>query len=444
MKKQSLTQLISQFNQPDTHLVISGYPEHGSNPKNHGIAWYTKLTLEPIAKKYNQKFVVLAERGEQNEPQLFVKGNILVLRIFDSNRVHLYPQILKYLHKFSQINNVFVHSEFGVRGGIWHFGLVLPFLALIRATGRQITFFSHNVIDNIEMLSGHLNIKKNSLQAKAVNLALRMYYFSLAKVTQQVVVLDHHLAERLSRFIPQNHITVLPIPVEQHKKISKRVAKTALKIPQDKKVLLFFGFVTWYKGADWLIKTFDALSKKFPNTQLVIAGGPSYSLASKPHYKRYYKQLEQIAKRNPQIQIAGFVDEKEIQTYFAAADLAIFPYRGLMGASGCFSHALANKTPFMVSKKMAGMLESHDIIQVMEQVQVGSDSLIFSHTQTGLQTVLNTLNKANSAKKLHAVTNAIAERRSIRKTAVIEFETLYKHTESDKKAGLPKLAFQNI
>src|SRR6185369_2352713 len=113
------------------------------------------------------------------------------------------------------------------------------------------------------------------------------------------------------------------IPVEQHKKISKRLAKSKLGIAQDQKVLLFFGFVTWYKGADWLIKTFDTLAKKYPKAQLVIAGGPSYSLATKSHYKKYYHALEQIAKRNSQIRIAGFVDEKEIQTYFSAADLSI-------------------------------------------------------------------------------------------------------------------------
>ena len=41
--------------------------------------------------------------------------------------------------------------------------------------------------------------------------------------------------------------------------------------------------MSWYKGADWLVKQFDILKDK--NTMLVVAGGPSYSLAEKKHYK---------------------------------------------------------------------------------------------------------------------------------------------------------------
>jgi len=440
--QQTLNQLIAKFNQVDTQLVVSGYPEQSAHAKNHGIAWYTKLTLEPIARRFGQKFVVLAEKGENNAPQLFAKNNILVLRIFDSHKPHLYPQILRYLQKFSKVKSVHVHSEFGMRGGIKHFGLVLPFLALIRATGQKVTFFSHNVIDKIEMLSGHLNIRKNSFQAKAINFALSMYYFSLAKLCQKVIVLDQHLAERLTKFIPAEKIQVFPIPVDQHKRIGSREAKTQLGITQNKKVLLFFGFVTWYKGADWLIKTFDTLSKKHPNTQLVIAGGPSYSLAEKAHYKRYYNDLLAISKKNSQIQIAGFVNEAEIVTYFSAADLVIFPYRGLMGASGCFSHALTYKTPFMVSKKMSGMLDAADITKVFDNSSVDEEQVTFAHNQNGLEQVLATMENPRTLKKLAVVTNSISEQRSVRRSAVVEFETLYKHTETESNTRLTSVAFQ--
>jgi hypothetical protein len=45
---------FEEFNNENTHLIISDYPETtGSGEKNHGIAWYTKQLVEPLADNYN-------------------------------------------------------------------------------------------------------------------------------------------------------------------------------------------------------------------------------------------------------------------------------------------------------------------------------------------------------------------------------------------------------
>jgi hypothetical protein len=123
---------FKKFNNKETILVISGWPEvTGRKQNSYGIAWYTKETIEPIAKRYGQKFVVLCETNHNNKPRITADGKILVLRIFDQKHKSLYPRILRYLAMFSKVKRVMVHSEFCTNGGIKNFVLLIPFLLLI-------------------------------------------------------------------------------------------------------------------------------------------------------------------------------------------------------------------------------------------------------------------------------------------------------------------------
>jgi glycosyltransferase involved in cell wall biosynthesis len=390
MKLQKNT--FKQFNQSETVLVISDWPQKGKNAKNHGIAWYTKETLEPMAKNYNKKFIVLADNSQASsasskenklKPELIGK-NILVLRVFDTQRLHLYPQILTWLRVFSKIKNVMIHSEFAAQRGLWHFALLIPFLALIKLTGKKITFYSHNVISDIRSLSGHLNIKPHSFLEKFLNVALAMYYKALAILANQIVVLDESLKERLSAFVAPDKILMFPIPVESKKaKLTQRQAKKKIGADPNKKLLLYFGFVTWYKGADWLVNAFSKTNNK--NIELVVAGGESYSLKDKPHYKKYYGKIAKLAATHSNIHLTGFVTEQEIATYFAAADLVVLPYRGLMGSSGTLVHALSYGKPVVFSQEMKPLFVSDLSQQALDQTSLQMKDCLFPRNKQGMK-----------------------------------------------------------
>ncbi len=430
--KKNYQKLYQQFNTSDTTLVISGYPEKGRNGKSHGIAWYTQKYLEPLAQEYNQRFVVLAEKNHHNEPTLYADGKILVLRTFDNDRIHLYPQILNWLKTFSRIRNIHVHSEFGMKAGIWHFGLLIPFLALIKLAGRRITFFSHNVIDDIGVLSGHLNIKPNSLLAKSINFALRIYYAFLALLSDSIVVLDTAIADRLAQFVSKKKITTLAISVDKKTtRLSKRQAKSKLGIPPDEKVLLYFGFVSWYKGADWLINTFDSFTKsdKTTNTHLMIAGGQSYSLAHKSHYQTYYADLENTARNNDAIILTGYVQENDLDLYYAAADLVILPYRGFMGASGCLTHALAYDKPVMVSSKMNALFSNPDITQALVNTGLSQSTINFDLNLAGMVKIFDSLADRETLNQLRSFSKHVAQLRSPKHTAANDYQALIKDND---------------
>lgn len=405
--------IIKQFNTPDTALVVSAWPVTGKNAVNHGIAWYTQMTVSEMAKKTGKKFVILAEKNHDNKPQLLANGKILVLRIFDNRRKSLYPVILQYLQQFSQIKKVYVHSEFGVNGGMLHFALILPFLLMIRLMGKQIYYYSHNVVTDVAMLSGHLNI--SSWRSSILNIVIKFYYKFLEFLCEKIIVLDPMLGDKLARYIKDEKIVRLNMPVEQKKQLNKQTTRKVLGLPTNKQIITYFGFVSWYKGADWLIKQFDSLKDK--RIILVVAGGPSYSMSDKKHYKDYYQKLLKISEANPQIRITGFVSEEAVGQYLTSADLIVLPYRGFMGSSGSLSQALSYSKPFMVSNKMREILGN----------KPDNESLVFPMNKQGAKKIIEVVKDNTQLEAMKRVSSEMAKARNLRKLVGIEYRTLYAH-----------------
>jgi hypothetical protein len=399
---------IEKFNTPDTALVVSAWPVEGKNAVNHGIAWYTKMTVMEMAKKQNKKFVVLAETNHDNRPLLLARGRVLVLRVFDNTHKSLYPKILRWLTPFNQVKRVYVHSEFGANGGLIHFAMILPFLTLIRLMRKQIFYYSHNVLADISMLSGHLNIP--AWQHGIFNLALKAYYKALRLLTKKIITLDSSLGLRLSRFVGKEHIISLQIPVAAKQSLSKKLARKRLGIGLKARVVTTFGFVSWYKGTDWHIRA---------PLSLLVAGGPSYSLAAKSHYQKYYAEAQQSAKDKSNIMITGFVPEEKIGLYMAATDLIVLPYRGLMGSSGSWSHALAYGKPFMMSEQMGELLPTNSSLK---------KALTFSLNTKGAKKIAKITKSRTLLLEYARVARQLAYERRLEKLALREYNELYAQT----------------
>lgn len=379
---ESLMNYIKDFNKKDTILVISDYPEHSKNgEKNYGIAWYTKTLIEPISKRYNTRFVVLAEKIQgDNRPKIYEDGKILVLRIFDQKHPSLFPIILRWLFKFNNVRYVQVHSEFHVNGGVKNFMLLLPFIGLIKATGRNITYFSHNVVTELDSIAKHLGLEKGSLKLKVFTFGLRSLYISLGLIVDKFVVMDEVIYDRLSLFVNRKKIVLNRFWLDKAP-VKESLEESRKKIGVSKKefVVLYFGFVSYYKGADWIIHAVRKLRqrKDFKNIRLIIAGGEAYSLKHEKYYQKFYKNLLNETSEDKRIKITGFVAEEDIPTYFQASDLVVFPYRGLIGGSGCFSHAIRYGKPFIISNKMSSMLKNSDIRKLMRKFDIKSQDVTF-------------------------------------------------------------------
>lgn len=450
MKLKLSKKILNKFNKPDTFLVVSGWPLN-KNRVYDGMAWYTKRTVEAVVKRKKHRFVVLVEKNSTLVPpsEEYIRtprrsdfasykpleNRVLVLPVFDKKNPSLFPVILTWLLRFNKIKKVFVHSEFHISGGIKNFVLLLPFLLLIKLTGRNLTFFAHNMIENFDNLCPHFNLKKGSLKLKLFNLGLKFYYQALGLIVDKIVVLDEAIEKRIKKYVNPKKVVLTPIWTENKLKIKSEKLKIRKKLgikPQEK-LILYFGFVTWYKGADWIINRIKNLQPRTKNIKLILAGGEAYSLKDKPYYQKYYQSLVKKTKNSKNITITGFVPEQDISLYFKAADLVVFPYRGLIGASGALTHALSFKKPFILSCKMKSIFENKDFQVCLKQAGLKPKDIIFSLKSKSFEKLLVKLENKKFLVKLKKLSRLLAQKRNLDNQFEGYYNSVYKSQDYQKQ-----------
>ncbi len=338
--------LIREFDQDSTNLVISHWPNVGKS--FDGVATYTQDLVTKFAKKFNHKFVVMVPYEWSGSRVKQVSKNILVVGVFDEHKLHLYPKILTWLKEFPRVEHVVVHSEFCASGGIYVRAMVVPFLALIKATGREVTYYAHNIASDIGEYQEHLGLP-SGVRLDLTRLGYRVYLKALSYVVDTFVVLEDSIKQRLIRVMGGKvRVLVTPHWIETKKaKVSKLQARKILGIEKGKKVVVSFGFLSWYKGSDVMAQAAKSLPESY---LLVLAGGEATSLQDKVHYVQYLKILERNVNESGNVAITGFLSDIEMDLWFAATDLAILPYRLSMGGSGALQQSLRRGVPILISE----------------------------------------------------------------------------------------------
>jgi len=409
------TQLYESFNTPDVQLVVSGWPSRAPGTQGyHGDAAFTRETLLSLVKTKHMRFVVIAETNHDNRPELVGDGNILVLRVINHDKFHVYPTILTWLNRFPAIKHVTVHSNF-TYSGIAHFILLVPFLALIKLTGRKLSLVAHNVVDSIDFLAKQINIT-NKLLVAVLNSGVRFYNNTLGMILDHVIVLDIQGKKIMQSYVPANKIVYNPHFVKpRNTTITMNEAKQSLGISSNTKVLLCFGFISYYKGSDILAELFKK-SNKNKNFHLIFAGGPSPSLSHTKHYQEFFDRFEKMVSKVKNITYTGFIPTNKVGMYFAAADLVVLPYRGLMGGSGAFSYAVGYGKPAIISTPMHELTENPDINRVLCENKLQSKDIEFNLTKNGFNDVLKI---AENKTLLNTLTQVSEEIRTVRNIDVI-------------------------
>lgn len=97
--------------------------------------------------------------------------------------------------------------------------------------------------------------------------------------------------------------------------VSRDEARSALSLPKDGKILLFFGQIKPSKGLDLLVEALPEIAEEHEDAVLVVAG-------------RRAKDLGDIDLDSDQIAVFDhYIPNEEVATFFSAADLVILPYR---------------------------------------------------------------------------------------------------------------------
>lgn len=404
-------------------LIITSYPERG---KTHGmgtvgIASYAKNTIKSVQKL---KIRVLAERfGEEKE--IYKEDGIEVRRVWKRNSPFLYLSLFKEIFSFKSTKNILIEFELAMFGDIFVLSFFPFFLFLLSILNKNIFLVAHQVIENISLLSGHINIAPKSLKAKMINLGIGVFYRLTFVFTTKIIVFQNDLKDKLALFAKKEKIETIAHGVEVFKtKLNKKEARKKLDL-KNELVILYFGFIAWYKGADWIVKQFKRQTFNTRRLKLIIAGGENPNHKDKKYYRKYVQKIKKEAENsNDKILITGFVPEEEIPLYFLASDVAIFPYRAAMSASGPLSIAFSFQKPFLVSDQMAGVFEDNDIKSLLKKHSINKKDLTFSLKNGDFGKKIKKFKDKAFISKLRQLARDLGKMRSFKKIGEEYFELL--------------------
>lgn len=118
-------------------------------------------------------------------------------------------------------------------------------------------------------------------------------------------------------------VSISPHPIFNHfgNPITKMEARTQLGLPQQDKIILFFGYIRKYKGLDLLIQAMADETIKKLGIQLMVVG-EFYEDASG------YHDLVKALGLQDQIKFySNYIPDGEVKNYFCSADFVIQPYK---------------------------------------------------------------------------------------------------------------------
>jgi len=414
-----------RFNSSDTLLVISSFPLLGEEiALRNAVSRYTHLLLKHFPTQ--QRVIVLCEKvpGKDNSAYLLNK-NILVLPTYDWNNPLLFKQLHKKIKDFNLVKNILLQFEFSLFGKeIITFSLPFFFLWQ-KLMGKKVYTMLHQVVLDLSTLSGQVNLKTSSLKTFFFNLAMLFFYSVFALASEKIFIHDQFLAEKLSLLMPKKKTLVIPHGINGYKSFKhkeKVVIKKRLSLPADTKIVLAYGYQSWYKGTDWLIKNFLSLKKTGKigsDVKLLLAGDVAPTQKNQAHLINYYKNLSKLIRNNSDhILSTGFVPEDKVAEVFAIADLVVFPYRSRMSSSGALALALQYKKPFIFSNFFGENLATDEMVLLAKKLKINIKNLQFklnskSFTKTFL---LNWQNKI-VAKKMSNFAGVISKEHDWNKVA---------------------------
>jgi len=147
--------------------------------------------------------------------------------------------------------------------------------------------------------------------------ALTNYFFNSI---EHAIVMSKKVKDDVQAIRPSLPTTLCEHPLYDQfgKPTDKVTAKNQFGIAENKKVLLFFGFIREYKGLDLLLETLSKLPEDY---HLLIAGEVYGS------FDQYAELIKKLDLDSRCTIIVRYIDDSEVSSFFSAADITVLPYK---------------------------------------------------------------------------------------------------------------------
>ena len=300
----------------------------GTLPPIKGISPYCKDLLTSLTKVVTVEFIGFKKIYPGF---LYPGGEVTENNVQDSNITIENTEIrniLTYYNPFS-----WVTAGLTCKGDIihaqWWSHVLAPvyvvILLLCKIRGKKIVITIHNIIP-------HEGNKLNTMLNGAV-LHLGDHFI----VHSERNVLQLHNAFD----VPMEKISKIPIGITngiENIRVSQSAAKEKLRIPNQKKVILFYGHIREYKGLDVLLEAFSIAIQQDQD-----AGTPW------KNENHYINRIQEYQIGNHCRTYLYFIPSNETNLLYSASDLVVLPYREFSSQSAVGAVALAYQKPLIVT-----------------------------------------------------------------------------------------------
>jgi glycosyltransferase involved in cell wall biosynthesis len=132
----------------------------------------------------------------------------------------------------------------------------------------------------------------------------------------------------VARGLDPSKISVIPHGSKIQPQADRLESRRRLGIPEDAKVMLFFGYVWLGKGLDPLLDVFARLQKRVPDSFFYIGGYTRHKFLYTRAYMTYLRARIQLLGIRRRTRLWGdFVPEEMVVPMYSAADVVALPYR---------------------------------------------------------------------------------------------------------------------
>jgi glycosyltransferase involved in cell wall biosynthesis len=305
----------------------------GALPPWRGVAPYTKHLLDAL-EDVDAVDVEFIDFSSLYPPRLYPggaprdpHGRPPAFRRTRVRRLLAWYNPLSWLRAGLTLRGSVVHAQW------WSYALAPVYavvLGLARLRGKRVVLTLHN-IDPHETSGWQ-----------------RGLFRSVFRFADHFIVHSQRNAETLVRTYPRARGRVSVVPLGLHtvaarRQIGRAAARRELGMPADLPVVLALGNIRPYKGIDGLLRAFRLLVESGPEATLAIAGQPWGS------FEPYERLIEQLGLGGRVRTWLEYVPEEQVETFFAAADLAVFPYTHFDAQSAAGALALSFGVPLLVT-----------------------------------------------------------------------------------------------
>lgn len=354
--------------------ILTQYP--GITSENDcnlsGVAAFSKYLYDDFQ---NEKLELTIFANTQGEKTSVKKDNNEVCYCWEKG-INPFFNVFKELIK-RKVEILHIHHELYLYGGLMANLFLLFFILMCRIRRIRVVVEFHATLSLKKIDKKFLNDNRLPVPPFVAKCCFYIFYKFIYYLTNSVIAHEQLFRNILisEYHMKEERVFYVPLPCKRPDIIyTNAEAKGKIGVDSNKRMILYLGYISGYKGLDCLIEASHKFLQR-EDTILYIAGGMHPRLKNDESYINYVQRLKDNIVREKTVW-HGYAEEEELPILFCAADVVVFPYTVGMSSSGPLSQAVSYKKPFVVSDAFDGIVLERECVygstseQLADKLQV--------------------------------------------------------------------------